>query len=46
MVKIPPEWVAGPEQGKSSGRIATFSLCTGIFRDGISCIPGETVILL
>ena len=29
MVKIFPEWVTGPEQGKSSGRIATFSLWTG-----------------
>ena len=28
-VKISPEWVTGPEQGKSSGRIATFSLWTG-----------------
>ena len=28
VVKISPEWVTGPEQGKSSGRIATFSLCT------------------
>jgi len=26
VVKISPEWVTGPEQGKSSGRIATFSL--------------------
>ena len=31
-----PEWVTGSEQGKSSGRIATFSLWTGIFRDDIS----------
>ena len=31
MVKISPEWVTGPEQGKSSGRIATFSLWTGIY---------------
>ena len=46
MVKISPEWVTGPEQGKSSGRIATFSLWTDLFRDGISCIPGETVIPL
>ena len=46
MVKIPPEWVTGPEQGKSSGRVATFSLWTGMFRDGISSIPGETVIPL
>ena len=30
MVKISPEWVTGPEQGKSSGRIATFSLWTGV----------------
>ena len=44
MVKISPERVTGPEQGKSSGRIATFSLWTGMFRDGISSIPGETVI--
>jgi len=44
VVKISREWVTGPEQGKSSGRIATFSLWTGMFRDGISPIPGETVI--
>ena len=43
MFKISPEWVTGPEQGKSSGRTATFSLWTGMFRDGISSIPGETV---
>ena len=36
VVKISPEWVTGPEQGKSSGRIATFSLWTGMFRDGIN----------
>jgi hypothetical protein len=36
----------GPLQGKSSGGTATFSLWTGIFRDGISSIPDETVILL
>jgi uncharacterized protein YebE (UPF0316 family) len=35
VVKISPEWVTGPEQGKSSGRVATFSLWTGGFRDGI-----------
>ena len=46
VVKISPEWVTGPEQGKSSGRIATFSLWTGMFRDGISSIPDETVIPL
>jgi hypothetical protein len=33
VVKISPEWVTGPEQGKSSGRTATFSLWTGMFRD-------------
>ena len=32
VVKISPEWVTGPEQGKSSGRVATFSLWTGLFR--------------
>ena len=46
MVKISPELVTGPEQGKSSGRIATFSLWTGMFRDGISSISDETVIPL
>jgi hypothetical protein len=46
VVKISPECVTGPEQGKSSGRIATFSLWTGMFRDGISSIPGEIVIPL
>ena len=46
VVKIFPEWVTGPEQGKSSGRIASFSLWTDMFRDDISCIPGETVIAL
>jgi len=45
-LKIPPEWVTGPEQDKSSGRIATFSIWTGMFRDDISCIPGGTVIPL
>ena len=46
MVKISPEWVTGPEQGRSSGRTATCSPWTGMFRDGISSIPGETVIPL
>ena len=46
MVEISSEWVTGPEQGKSSGRIATFSLWPGLFRDGISSIPDETVIPL
>ena len=46
MVKISSEWVTGPEQGKSSGRIATFSHWTGLFTDGIFSIPGETVIPL
>jgi len=26
VVEISPKWVTGPEQGKSSGRVATFSL--------------------
>ena len=38
MVEISPEWVTGPKQGESSGRVATFSLWTGLFRDGISSI--------
>ena len=46
VVKIPREWVTGPGQGKSSGMITTFSLWIGMFRDGISSIPGETGIPL
>ena len=46
MVKISPEWVTGPGQGKPSVRIVTFSLWSGMFRDGISSITGETVIAL
>ena len=46
MVKISSEWVTGPEQGKSSGRTTTFIPWTGMFRDGISSIHGETVIPL
>jgi hypothetical protein len=46
VVKISPEWVTAPEQGKSNGRIATFILWTGVFRGGISSIPDETVIPL
>jgi hypothetical protein len=37
------EWVTGPEQGKSSGRVATFSLWICMLWDGISSIPDETV---
>jgi len=44
VAKISPELVTGPEQGKSIGRIATFSLRTGMFRDGIFSSPVETVI--
>ena len=32
MVKISPEWVTGPEQGKSSGRIATFNWHKEIYK--------------
>jgi hypothetical protein len=46
MVKMSPELVTGPEQGKSSGKIATFSLWTGMISEDISSIPGETVIPL
>jgi hypothetical protein len=30
VVEISPERVTGPEQGKSNGRVATFSLWTGL----------------
>jgi hypothetical protein len=43
VIEMSPEWVTGPDQGKSSGRIATFSLWTGVLWDGISSIPDETV---
>ena len=46
MVIISPEWVTGPEQVKLSGRVATFSLWTGLFSDGIFSLPDETVIPL
>jgi hypothetical protein len=46
VVRISPEWVRSrsPEQVKSSSRTAAFSLWTGMFWDGISFIPDETVI--
>jgi len=46
VVKISPEWVTGPEQGKSSGRIATLILWTGMYREDISSVPDERVIPL
>jgi hypothetical protein len=41
VVRIYPEWVTSPEQGKSSGRIANFSLWTVIFGDGTSSVPDQ-----
>ena len=46
MIKMSLEWVTGPEQGKSSGTIATFSLWTDMFWDGIPSITVETVLSL
>jgi hypothetical protein len=46
VIEMSPELITGPEQGKSSGRVATFSLWTGVLWDGISSVPDETVILL
>jgi hypothetical protein len=37
VVRISLEWAMSPEQGKSSGMIATFSLWTGMF--GIAYPP-------
>jgi hypothetical protein len=31
VIEMSSEWLTGPEQGKSSGRTATFSLWTGVF---------------
>jgi len=45
-LKFPLNGLRAQNRGKSSGRTATFSLWTGMFRDGISSIPDETVILL
>jgi hypothetical protein len=41
-----PEWVTGPEKGKFTVGIVTFSLWTGVFWDDIFSIPDETVIPL
>jgi hypothetical protein len=41
-----PEWVTNPENGKSSGRVTTFSLWTWVICDDISLILDETVIEL
>jgi hypothetical protein len=46
VVKVFPEWVSDPERAKFSGRVATFSLWTGVSRDGNFSIPDETVIPL
>ena len=46
LVRISPEWVRSPEQGKSSSRTATFILWTDMFWGGISCIADETIMLL
>jgi len=45
LVRIYPEWVS-LEWGNSSGRIANSSHWTGMFSDGISSIPDETVVPL
>jgi hypothetical protein len=46
VIEMSPEWVTVPEQGKSSGRVAAFSLQTGVLWDGVSSIPDEAVIPL
>jgi hypothetical protein len=46
VVKIYPEWVTYPEQGKSSDGIVTSILWTGVIWDGISSILDETIIPL
>jgi hypothetical protein len=43
VIEMSPEWVTVPEQGKSSGRVAAFSLWAGVLWDGIFSIPDETV---
>jgi hypothetical protein len=45
-IEMSLEWVTGPEQSKSSGTVATFSLWTCVLWDGISSIPDEKVIPL
>jgi hypothetical protein len=42
VIKVSPEWVTSLERTKSSGRVATFSLLTGVISDGISYILDET----
>jgi len=46
VVKISLELVTSSKHCKASSRTATSSLWTGMFWDGISSIPDETVILL
>jgi hypothetical protein len=46
VIEMSPKYVTDPEQGKSSGRIATFSLRTGVLWDDISSIRDVTFIPL
>jgi len=46
VVQISPEWVTVPEQGTSSGRIGTFSLWTGMFRDRKTITESKMCVLI
>jgi hypothetical protein len=46
VVRMSPEWVSSPAQGKSIARIDTYNLWTSMSWDGISSIPVKTVTLL
>jgi len=46
VVRISSERVMNPEEDMSGGRTAKFRLWIGMFWDGISSIPDETVIPL
>ena len=46
MVKISSEWVTGPEQGKSSGRIATYTFRLGYENKSVYAVSGTSRCLL
>jgi hypothetical protein len=46
VIEMSPEWVTGPEKGKSVVGLLPLAPWTGVLWDGISSIPDETVVPL
>jgi hypothetical protein len=44
VARISPEWITSPEQGRLSSMTPTYIPWAGMFQDGVSSIPDETVI--